>query len=326
MTIDKDASSPPSAVRVEEAAFDLDRWKAEEDIKLRRGELEIKQKEASKSVWSSPLVLGMIGLFATVLASIVQNACQTYASQNLERQKFESTLILKALETDDQSIAALRFKRYLDLDLIKDQNGKIAGWVRYPPSIPLDSAEFFSGVDRKTAKLSVGSGTLEFFDDLAGLIASLPSNETMLSHSPRITTNAASGRVAEEQRNVHFNAFLYAASREADNDFVLILGRAPNAAPPMYMIAEVSGLPPKESPAYLGLSTARSAFERFFSSKLPGDGYDFYSTNPIPVVVEGSLFWDAVHSTGQVPGPPSLKAHMPTTWEVHPVTSIKLGQ
>src|SRR5260370_15413077 len=160
MTIeDEDASQPGQEINLEQAKFELEKWKSEEDIRLRRGELEIKQKEASKSVWSSPLLLGMIGLFATVLASIVQNAVQTYSGRNLERQKFESTLILKALETDDQLIAARRFKRYLDLDLIKDQNGKIGGWVKDPGSIPLDPpTEVYVGDDRKAAKLSVGSG------------------------------------------------------------------------------------------------------------------------------------------------------------------------
>jgi hypothetical protein len=139
-----------------------------------------------------------------------------------------------------------------------------------------------------------------------------------------IPTSPNSNRVVQEKRNVHVTAFLYAASREADNDFHLIVGRDPKAVPEMYMTMEVSGLPPTNSPAFGSLSTARAAYEKFFAKNLPGATYDFYHP-PIPVQVDGSLFFDATHSTGQVPGPPSLKSRMPTIWEVHPVSAIKLG-
>jgi hypothetical protein len=44
----------------------------------------------------------------------------------------------------------------------------------------------------------------------------------MIAHKPKIGTTATSGRVKEEERNVHVTAFMYAASREVDNDFHLI--------------------------------------------------------------------------------------------------------
>lgn len=182
----------------------------------------------------------------------------------------------------------------------------------------------FGGKDRKAAKLSIGTGKMEVFNDVSKLIATLPAFNVMAGL--KIPLAPTSGRVTQEQRNVHVTGFLYAASREADNDFHLIVGRDPKAAgPAMYMTAEVSGLPAPGSPAFAVLNTARTAFKNFFGSKLPLAGYDFYSTNPIPVVIEGSLFWDATHSTGQAPGPPSLKPNMPTIWEIHPITSIKLG-
>jgi hypothetical protein len=57
---------------------------------------------------------------------------------------------------------------------------------------------------------------------------------------------------------------------------------------------------------------------------VPGKGgYDFYKP-PIPVVVEGSLFFDMTHSTGGKPGPSKLKANIPTIWEVHPISQMKL--
>jgi hypothetical protein len=86
---------------------------------------------------------------------------------------------------------------------------------------------------------------------------------------------------------------------------------------------EVSGLPPKNNQKFdfADLNSARGAFKAFFGAKLPGGTYDFYDP-PIPIRIEGSLFFDMTHATGSRPGPHSLKSRMPTIWEVHPLTSI----
>jgi hypothetical protein len=87
------------------------------------------------------------------------------------------------------------------------------------------------------------------------------------------------------------------------------------------MTMEVSGLPPQGAPAFNQLFSARTAFNNFFGSNLPGSAYDFYDP-PIPVIIEGSLFFDITHARGTPPGPRSLRPNMPVIWEVHPVTSI----
>ncbi|HXB57594.1 MAG TPA: hypothetical protein VN461_22720 [Vicinamibacteria bacterium] len=188
---------------------------------------------------------------------------------------------------------------------------------------PAPGGENFAGTARKAAKLSIANAPTENFNDLSKLIASLPSVEAMVKLN--IPTTANSDRVQQEKRNVHVSGFLFAASREADNDFHLIVGRDPKAGQEMYMTMELSGLPPANSPAFGALNAARTAYKQFFGTKnLPGAGYNFYQP-PIPVQIDGSLFFDATHSTGQAPGPPSLKSRMPTIFEVHPITKIKLG-
>jgi len=187
--------------------------------------------------------------------------------------------------------------------------------------VPVD--DNFAGQARRAAKLSIAAAPTENFSDVSNLINSLPTVDSMVKLN--IPTTANSNRVQQENRNVHVSGFLFAASREADNDFHLIVGRDPKATQEMYMTMELSGLPPADSPAFDPLNTARTAYKQFFSThNLPGAGYDFYQP-PIPVQVDGSLFFDASHSTGQAPGPPSLKSRMPTIFEVHPITKIKLG-
>jgi hypothetical protein len=188
-----------------------------------------------------------------------------------------------------------------------------------PAALPL--SDDFAGTARKAAKLTVATARTTNYTDLQRLIASLPAEILMTKHKPPITTGAGSGRVNEEQRNVQVKAFLYAASREADNDFHLIVGRSPHAGPEMYMTMEISGLPPATSAFFAKLKAARDAYKTFFGAKLPGGTYDFYDP-PISIRIGGSLFFDMTHATGGRPGPQSLKSRMPTIWEVHPVTAI----
>jgi hypothetical protein len=187
----------------------------------------------------------------------------------------------------------------------------------------LPGGDTFAGQARMVAKLSIAAAPVENFGDVSKLIASLPTLDEMVKLN--IPTTANSDRVKQEKRNIRLTGFLFAASAEADNDFHLIVGLNPNAAQEMYMTMEVSGLPQPGSPAFGPLNAARTAYKQFFGTKnLPGAGYHFYQP-PIPVQIDGSLFFDATHSTGQAPGPPSLKSRMPTIFEVHPITKIKLG-
>ena len=187
------------------------------------------------------------------------------------------------------------------------------------------SGDNFAGTDRKAAKLSISAANLENFTDVKDLIGQLVPEAKMKAHKPPIKTTATSGRVKEEERNVHVDAFIYAASREADNDFHLIVGRDPNAAPEMYMTMELSGLPPAASAAFAQLNSARDSFKAFFKNHaggaLPGPKYDFYDP-PLAVTIEGSLFFDMTHASGSRPGPASLKSRMPVIWEVHPISKI----
>jgi hypothetical protein len=189
---------------------------------------------------------------------------------------------------------------------------------------PKPKGDQFAGTSRKAAKLSIGTGPTKKFSDVKALIESLVSDDKMVAHKPKIKTTASSGRVKAENTNVKVKAYLYAASREDDNDFHLIVGRAPTKSPEMYLTMEISGLPKANTSATAPLAAARNAFKAFFGADIPNFTYDFYDP-PIPLTIAGSLFFDMSHSTGQRPGPQSLKSRMPTVWEVHPVTSIVLG-
>ena len=188
-----------------------------------------------------------------------------------------------------------------------------------PRAAPADND--FAGHSRKAAKLSVANARTEVFGDLKDLIDTLPAHNKIKNH-PGLSTDEDNDRVAEEQRNVKVSAFLYAASMEDDNDFHLIIGRDPSKSE-KYMTVEISGLPPSSSPYFDKLNGARDAYFEFFGDGLPGATYDFYDP-PIPVEVEGSLFFDMSHASGSRPGPKTLRPRMPVVWEIHPITKVVL--
>ena len=186
---------------------------------------------------------------------------------------------------------------------------------------PAGDLDSFMGTARKAAKLSLSNAPTKSFDDVSALIDTLTPEAQMLSLHPPISTAATSKRVQLEERNVRLRAFLYAASRESDNDFHLIVGRNPAAKPSVYMTVEVSGLPAKSSKSFPKLNSARNAFKTFFGAQLPSATYDFYDP-PIPLELEGSLFFDMTHAHGGRPGPATHRAHIPTIWEIHPLSKI----
>ena len=178
----------------------------------------------------------------------------------------------------------------------------------------------FRGVDRKSPKTSIASAGREDFDDLDELIDSLEDDDDMLNHNPPIERDTMV-RAAEEKRNVRVNAWIYAIKYEADQDWHVIIGTDPSLGPATFFNAEVSGLPGNAASSYQKLLSVRKALANLFDNELPtGSGYRKY-TEPIPVIVDGSLFFDVDHAAGTV-GPAGMR---PTTaWEIHPVTRLTL--
>lgn len=204
---------------------------------------------------------------------------------------------------------------------IKPSTGKISPVAAKKSAKAAPSGDNFKGTARKAAKISIADAPIRRNKEVRTLINSLPKDDVMKNRQPKIKTTATSDRVEEEKRNIRVKTFLYAASRENDNDFHLILGRDPSLTPEIYMNMELSGLPPTTSPHFVKLKEARDAFKSFFGNDLPGTNYDFYDP-PIPVLIEGSLFFDMSHASGQKPGPQSLRDKIPTIWEVHPITKM----
>jgi hypothetical protein len=184
-------------------------------------------------------------------------------------------------------------------------------------TVPVADADTFAGHSRAAAKTSIADAPVEEFADLAAFILTLPSEYAMRLHVPKITEAATSDRVAEETRNVRVHAYIWAAKKESDNDYHLMLGTKSGAP---FVTAEVTGLP-TSGPFRARLAKARQDFVALVGSRLPGaEKYERLSP-PIAVVVTGSIFYDIDHAPGAV-GPKWAKPA--SAWEIHPVTEISV--
>ncbi len=182
----------------------------------------------------------------------------------------------------------------------------------------------YDGVSRKSAKTSLSNAPLEpEYDTLDDLLETLQEDSFMADRAEDegIVKHKDSNRMKEEKRNVRVKAWLYAAKYEDDRDFHVIIGPDPSESSPEYLNVEVSGLPGNASSDFAELKRAR---EQLFAAlgKWPGSSKYYKPEDPIPVEVEGSLFWDIEHAPGAV-GPIT---HRPkTSWEIHPVGELQQG-
>jgi hypothetical protein len=180
------------------------------------------------------------------------------------------------------------------------------------------ASDDFTGMDRKMAKTTISPKSIEYFNDLESFIKTLPEDKVMSSRRPPISNNPYYLRVIEEDRNVQISdVYLYAVTRQADNDFLLILGSSPDYKTAVYFNVEVSGLPDRSKDAYSVLNSVRTKLVDKYGN-VCGKPL-FLKENPAKVSVSGSLLYDINQKPGKA-DPKKLKTT--TAWEIHPVTEI----
>ncbi|MGZ4048732.1 MAG: hypothetical protein ACXVPU_03650 [Bacteroidia bacterium] len=174
----------------------------------------------------------------------------------------------------------------------------------------------FAGVARASAKKSFATASYVTYPNIASLRSSLPTDTYMLGKHLTLS----SPRITEEKRNVSItNAYLYAISRESDNDYHMIIGDG-TATPTTLMNCECGGLPATSATSYHTMKTARDYIKSYFGTDFCGtSGYTHFA-HPIHItVLKGSLFYDIDHSPGTI-GPTGFRAN--TSWEMHPISTI----
>jgi hypothetical protein len=184
------------------------------------------------------------------------------------------------------------------------------------------SADTFHGSDRKDPKTTiVADAKVEEFASVSALVKDITTKhpDADMKESSGITKDTMT-RVGAEKRNVKVKGYIHAFKKESDNDYHVILGDAPDVTPPVYLNVEVSGIPVGGAAANRKqLVAVRNEFKAQFGLSARGPNRYQRPSDPIPVQITGSLFWDVDHPPGAV-GTGELKPK--SAWEIHPVSEI----
>jgi len=179
-----------------------------------------------------------------------------------------------------------------------------------------DHGNKFDGVYRKTAKLSVSSKQ--------SATATLPALITRVKKVSKSSLNGitkSSLRISSEDANFSVQAFLYAITRESDEDYHIIIGTSNDPSTAEFFNVECAGLPANSSAFFAKLQTVRNKVVSFLGgTEVCKSGYIKFHDHP-KIQVSGSLFYDKEHENSIV-GPTDSKPK--TAWELHPITAFKV--
>lgn len=96
----------------------------EKDLAIREKEVDAKIRLDQKNIWlTSPLLIGCVSAVAGLIGAGVGAILQGYATYNLERQKFEYSLIQNALKAPSQEEAVKQLVFLVDTGVMKSLDG-----------------------------------------------------------------------------------------------------------------------------------------------------------------------------------------------------------
>jgi hypothetical protein len=112
----------------------FERYKFDEELKIKREELELKKREAQKRRrLPEGFALALTGLLGTLLGILLQGV----NGVNLEQKKMQASLIIEAIKTGNSKDAIKNLEFLVRLKLIDDEDGYIAQLAREPESGPV---------------------------------------------------------------------------------------------------------------------------------------------------------------------------------------------
>jgi hypothetical protein len=108
------------------------------ELALKKAELKAKEEEGAKT-WrfsaagSIPLIVGLLTLIGTAITAFLQRA----TNMELERSRYRSTLLLKALEAKDTDNISKMLLFMLDTHILDDPDGSIRKAANRPEKLPV---------------------------------------------------------------------------------------------------------------------------------------------------------------------------------------------
>ncbi|MGK7896562.1 MAG: hypothetical protein AB4372_23815 [Xenococcus sp. (in: cyanobacteria)] len=145
-----------------------------EEIALKEHEEKVKVELDQRALWfSSPLLIGVVSAIFGLLGTLFGAALQGYSNLQLERQKFEFSLIQKALDTDNQDEAARNLMFLVNSGVIQSLDGeRIRNIAENPEQIPFTTRLQISS-DGAQATATVGDSRISNYNRADIIISAL---------------------------------------------------------------------------------------------------------------------------------------------------------
>jgi hypothetical protein len=139
--------------KLEQQKFDLEKARVEGDLRLREEELKLRREELQAKLAADKgqgftavtgtLAVALIGLLGAAIAGLIQ----AHSNHTTEKRKFESDLILKAIETGDLEASTRNLGFLLKAGFIADPQGTIAALAKEEETVPvLPARAYTSGI------------------------------------------------------------------------------------------------------------------------------------------------------------------------------------
>jgi hypothetical protein len=104
----------------EQTALEFEREKWRDEYELRKRDLELRERDASRSRWSNPLVLAVLAAAIAGFGNAAAIWLNGRQARDLEETKAEAARILEVIRTDNPDKAATNLKFLVDAGLISD--------------------------------------------------------------------------------------------------------------------------------------------------------------------------------------------------------------
>jgi hypothetical protein len=122
----------------------------QEELRLKQAEVRVREREATASKWSNPVFLGLVAAAVGLFGNVIVTWINSTNTQQLERSRTQSNLILEAIKPSSDSNAVCKNLVFLaSLGLIDDRNHVIAGGcpgnAQGVPSASVGTPDYLNG-------------------------------------------------------------------------------------------------------------------------------------------------------------------------------------
>jgi hypothetical protein len=137
---------------VDKPSLELETQIKEQELRLKKAEAQAKERDLTASKWLNPVVIGLFVAAVGLIGNVIVTTINSRNAQELERSRNQSTLILEAIKTNGDTIAACRNLIFFEsLGLLEDTNHIISQAcpvnIQGLPSVFVGPPDHFAGVD-----------------------------------------------------------------------------------------------------------------------------------------------------------------------------------